>query len=174
MKYTKRFGGLRQIAREAGKVFFRTGVPCKRGHIANRWVSSNACVECTKEHNQDPTRAHKRLFYQARTRAKRDGILFDIAMGDVLSVWPADDRCPIFSTPFEYVKPSGRGKWVPNPKAPTLDRIIPNKGYVKGNIAILSYRANLIKNDCLDPHIFRQLAFWLETHLTPKVKKATA
>lgn len=166
MKYTKRFGGLRQSAREAGEMFFYTGVPCKRGHVANRWVSSNACVECTKEHNQDPTRAYKRLFYQARTRAKRDGITFSITAAEVLTVWPNNDRCPIFGTPFEYVKPHGRGKYMPNPKAPTLDRIIPEKGYVHGNIAILSYRANLIKNDCLDPEIFRQLASWLESHNT--------
>lgn len=29
----------------------------------------------------------------------------------------------------------------------SLDRIDPRKGYVKGNVWIISYRANLIKND---------------------------
>ena len=30
---------------------------------------------------------------------------------------------------------------------PSLDRIVPKKGYVEGNIAWISNRANVIKND---------------------------
>ncbi len=30
---------------------------------------------------------------------------------------------------------------------PTLDRIIPSRGYVRGNIAVISFRANFLKRD---------------------------
>jgi len=33
------------------------------------------------------------------------------------------------------------------PTSPSLDRIKPNKGYVKGNVAWISNRANIIKHD---------------------------
>jgi hypothetical protein len=37
------------------------------------------------------------------------------------------------------------GKAVPN--SPSIDRIDPERGYVKGNIKIISFRANQIKSD---------------------------
>jgi len=37
---------LREAAREAGKLHFFTGRPCKAGHLSNRFVSSGACVAC--------------------------------------------------------------------------------------------------------------------------------
>ncbi len=32
---------------------------------------------------------------------------------------------------------------------PTLDRIDPRKGYIPGNVVVISYRANVIKGDGL-------------------------
>jgi len=31
--------------------------------------------------------------------------------------------------------------------SPSIDRIIPSKGYVMGNVKFISYKANRIKND---------------------------
>jgi len=49
--------------------------------------------------------------------------------------------CPILGIPLI----PGIGAQSPN--SPSLDRIIPSLGYVKGNIAVISYRANAMKND---------------------------
>ena len=38
---------LRDKAANTGQVRYHTGVPCKRGHMADRWTSSGACIECT-------------------------------------------------------------------------------------------------------------------------------
>ena len=40
----------------------------------------------------------------------------------------------------------------PNYK-PSLDRIIPTKGYIPGNIAVISQRANCIKSDATSEEI---------------------
>ena len=40
---------------------------------------------------------------------------------------------------------------------PTLDKVIRKKGYVKGNVAIISHRANAIKSDVDDFEIFKKL-----------------
>jgi len=50
----------------------------------------------------------------------------------------------------------------PKPESPTLDRFIPSKGYIKGNIAVISFRANRIRQNETDPNVFRQIAAWME------------
>ncbi len=36
----------RATARDLGLVRYFTGKPCRKGHIAERWVSSMTCIEC--------------------------------------------------------------------------------------------------------------------------------
>lgn len=49
--------------------------------------------------------------------------------------------CPVLGIPLVL----GQGKLHDN--SPTLDRIIPELGYVKGNVKVISYKANRIKNN---------------------------
>ncbi len=42
----KRAAACRDEARARGLKRYSTGEPCKRGHVAERYVSSNECVEC--------------------------------------------------------------------------------------------------------------------------------
>ena len=56
-------------------------------------------------------------------------------------IWPLDNKCPVFGTPFE------RGKGQPINTSPNVDRIEPELGYVIGNVQILSHLANKIKSD---------------------------
>lgn len=42
-----------------------------------------------------------------------------------------------------------------------MDRVIPELGYVKGNVEIISYRANRLKNDATY-HELRAISLWLE------------
>lgn len=37
----------RATARDLGLVRYFTGKPCRKGHVAERWVSSMTCIECT-------------------------------------------------------------------------------------------------------------------------------
>ena len=39
----------RSEAKELGLVFYQTGIPCVRGHIADRYVSSARCKICSEE-----------------------------------------------------------------------------------------------------------------------------
>lgn len=52
------------------------------------------------------------------------------------------DVCPALGIPLDY-GPKG----VRNDTSPSLDRLIPTLGYVPGNVVVLSWRANRIKND---------------------------
>jgi hypothetical protein len=96
-----------------------------------------------------------RMLANAKTRARVEGFGIDITWNDLDKIWPDDNRCPIFGTVFE------RGKTSHIPTSPTLDRIKPTLGYVSGNIAVISHRANAIKNNVNDPAVFLKIAKWL-------------
>lgn len=73
------------------------------------------------------------LVSTAKFRAKAKGIPFDLTVHDL--VVPAE--CPYLKTPFV------KGTMY----AMSLDRIVPEKGYVKGNVEIISRKANAMKNN---------------------------
>ena len=75
---------------------------------------------------------------------------YNINEEDIKSIWPKDNKCPILGTEF---KSGLKNKYV----LPTLDKIIPKKGYVKGNIAVISFRANQIKSDIEDFEVFKKM-----------------
>lgn len=69
----------REAARAAGLKRFFTGKPCRHGHVAERYVSGTACVECAAQHDKrlraDPEyRAEKYRFCAAyvANRTKTD------------------------------------------------------------------------------------------------------
>lgn len=75
----------------------------------------------------------------AKKRAKTKDLEFDLKEEDI-SI-PA--ICPVLSIPIER----NEGKCGPSMNSPSMDRIDPLKGYIKGNIRIISHRANTLKNN---------------------------
>ena len=87
-------------------------------------------------------RARKRdplyfLLKSAEKRAKQNGLPFTLTREDFL---PLPETCPVYGTPLVY------GSAIRTNASATLDKIIPEKGYVKGNVKIVSWRANTLKN----------------------------
>ena len=85
-----------------------------------------------RENNKEKT-----LLKHARTRARKKGLPFSITEKDIV----IPDVCPVLGIPLF----SGEGHMIDN--SPNLDRIFPEKGYVPGNVRVISQRANRIKND---------------------------
>jgi hypothetical protein len=67
--------------------------------------------------------------------------------------------CPIFGTPFEV----RRGQCGPSAASPTVDRFVPAKGYIRGNMAVISWRANRLKCDGT-PAELMAVAAWMAVH----------
>lgn len=78
------------------------------------------------------------ILHQARSRAKKRGLSFDLTEEDVT----IPDICPVFGITLRRNK--GRGF---HPDSPSLDRIDNSKGYTKDNVRVISNRANLLKCD---------------------------
>jgi hypothetical protein len=102
------------------------------------------------------------MFRDAKDRAKEKNLPFSITKEHLKSI--ATDECPIFKTPFEWGHSGlGRGKCKPN--GPQLDRIVPELGYVEGNVAFISRRANRIKdNGTMQEHYDIADWIWANTH----------
>jgi hypothetical protein len=82
----------------------------------------------------------------ARQRAKLKDLPFDIDSAYLLSIYPADGVCPVMGIKMKFgFTPTKRSGG--NPDSPSLDRLDPNKGYVKGNVVWMSFRANAIKQN---------------------------
>jgi hypothetical protein len=92
------------------------------------------------------------LWNSARHRAKRFGHLFAIKPTDIV----VPEFCPVFGTLLE------RARWgKPGPNSPTLDRIDNAKGYVPGNIAVISKYANDLKS-CGTAWEHYRIAQWMQ------------
>jgi hypothetical protein len=72
-------------------------------------------------------------------------------------IYPKDGFCPALGIPLEW-----GGKVYHN--SPSLDRIVPSLGYVKGNVAFLSHKANLIKSDATTAEICAVAEYLKETN----------
>jgi hypothetical protein len=73
------------------------------------------------------------LVSTAKGRAKRRGIPFSLTVSDL----EVPDVCPYLKTPF-----------IPKTMyAMSLDRIDNSKGYVKGNVEVISRKANTMKSN---------------------------
>lgn len=96
----------------------------------------------------------KTLLCLAKQRAKIQGIPFSIKEEDIICV----RKCPILGIPLQY----GLNK--SSNASPSLDRIIPSKGYVKGNIAVMSLRANRLKSNATYQEIYN-LHKWFKKQL---------
>jgi hypothetical protein len=158
----ERFGGNWLNAKNAGELTYASNKPCPKGHVI-RYVKSRMCVNCQFQRGRSLSFVAQRLCAGAKWRAKQESATFDLTPRYVESIWPADGYCPVMQQPFELRKGDKLKGHLP--MSPTLDRIRPEKGYVRGNVAVISAKANSIKNDCTDPKVFRRLADWLETQL---------
>jgi hypothetical protein len=76
-------------------------------------------------------------FSAKKANAKVDGIEWNLHFGDL--EWPTE--CPVLGIPIDYFS-DGRTE-----NSPSFDRLDPSKGYVHGNVKVISWRANRIKND---------------------------
>lgn len=111
--------------------------------------------------------AHIKKYYaNARSRAKVTNLPFNLTIPYLISI--AHDECPIFKTPFTWgVSKMGKGKT--RSDTPQLDRIIPEQGYVIGNVAFLSGKANKMKdNGTMQEHYAIADWIWEQTHAKEK------
>ena len=93
------------------------------------------------------------LHHGAKRRAKRDGVLFNLELTDIPDI---PEICPIALIP---VHPRNDGNQGPCDNSPSLDRINPVKGYVPGNVRVISHKGNRWKSDMVLNDLERLLKY---------------
>lgn len=118
---------------------------------------SSLCPECQrnyrlsrkkklKDGEENPSTVSSRVYREKnpeiyllcnpRQRAEKKGWEFNLTPEDVI----IPTHCPVFGVKLD---PVGSG----TNYTPSIDRIDPSKGYIKGNIRVVSWRANTLLSD---------------------------
>jgi len=116
--------------------------------LIEKWNSNsdtkNICKKCSAKLYQKNRRdrdwkvdAARLLYKNIKSRCKRIGKEFSIELEDIT----IPEKCPVFG--FD-LKREDRQTWM---CAPSVDRIDSSKGYIKGNVTVVSRRANILKRD---------------------------
>lgn len=85
------------------------------------------------------------LLTGARQRSRERGLPFDLEIDDIV----IPELCPILGIPLTY------GDGAPHAGSPSLDRINGPIGYVRGNVRVVSHKANACKNSLDDDQLFQ-------------------
>lgn len=130
---------------------------CLRPSMADRIKTEVYESTSKKNKNRIRRRGEKRterdvivsILNTARVRAKAQNVSFTLKIDDLT----IPSVCPVFNTPLI---------WTDNitDDTPSLDRLIPNRGYVKDNVEFISYKANRIKSNANLAEI-EAVALWL-------------
>ena len=151
----KTFGRLTVLKEYSNKEYILCECSCscggkttstRREGLLNGRTKSCGCIskERSIEFNKsrfDPNAISKSVAYKmlarAKSRAKKNNLPFNLELDDIA----IPDTCPLLGIKIES------NNFRNSPNNPSLDKIIPEKGYIKGNVWVISNRANTLKND---------------------------
>lgn len=103
------------------------------------------------------------MIRRAKARAAKKGLDFDLTLEDVT---PLPEVCPVLGVPLR-MSTDHRDPWTYS-----LDRIDNSRGYVRGNVMVMSYHANRLKNDgTADEH--EKIAAWMRRQETRAAERVT-
>ncbi len=95
------------------------------------------------------------LFHTSKSRAKKVGLEFNLEKSDII----VPIYCPILGILLDHSR--GRGRRF---NGASLDRIDSTKGYLKGNVQVISDLANRMKSDATIEQL-KSFSNWIQTNL---------
>ncbi len=132
------------------------------------------CISCHKAkwHKQaaDPEKRKRWLLERIRSKCKKENIPFNLTIDDLV----IPTHCPILGMPLQFgvkaVSDFRNKKKAAVPlDSPSVDRIVPELGYIKGNVVVVSYRANMIKTNASVDELIKVAEFY--KHFQKRVTK---
>lgn len=96
------------------------------------------------------------MWRRAKNRASERGLEFNIEVSDVV----IPELCPVFGTPIK----ENKGRSGAYPDSPSLDKIDPTLGYIKGNVQVVSQMANMMKYNATPEQLRTFAKYILQTY----------
>jgi hypothetical protein len=161
----KRFGSLVVLSRgpnashssrtwfthcDCGKEQFMRGENLMSGNSTN----CGCARKYHKTHGQSKSLEYE-LLHKAKIRAKKGHLPFDLKLEDI--------QIPEFCPVLPYIK-LNRNNTKLSFDSPTVDRLVPELGYVKGNIHVISWRANDVKGNATSEELIAVAEWMRGTH----------
>lgn len=109
----------------------------QRLYMRNLRNTNNEKVKKIRRNSYRNTPPHLKVFYQSQSRAKNRNIEFNLQPEDII----VPDKCPYLKVPF-IIGTKDNYQYTHS-----LDRIDNDKGYIKGNVEVISKKANSMKNN---------------------------
>lgn len=80
-----------------------------------------------------------RTLSNTKSVCEKEGLEFDLTVED-LEPFPL--TCPVLGIPINWMSTGGTKN-----DSPSMDRVVPEKGYTKGNVRLISQKANRLKQN---------------------------
>jgi hypothetical protein len=129
----------------------------KRGELEGYYL--NSCKPCTSASRKERRKSYNPWVDKVskiKSRAKRDGLDFDLTSKDLEELWEKQDgKCFYMDVPMEI----GWGKGL-LPNSASVDKVLPWKGYTKDNVVLCTTRANTIKSNLTSNELIRYIPSW--------------
>lgn len=129
-----------------------------KGASQKKYYKNNKekCIKVRQEYQKNlrevnPVHA---LYINLKSAAKQKKLEFSIDESDIR----VPIMCPIMQIPLKF------NNKVHKNDSPSVDRIDTSKGYIKGNIAVISYKANTCKNNLTLEEVRRLLQYMEQSH----------
>lgn len=109
------------------------------------------CYSCIRKdpwekEQTDYRRRLSKLCSMAKNRAQNKNLNFNITKEYLWYLWEEQEGCcALTGQEFDLTKWGQKGQV--NPRAPSVDRIKPNLGYVEGNVRLITYHMNIALSD---------------------------
>lgn len=123
----------------------------KCGAIFEKTSKMTLCKSCNSNRVKSQTPEWK-MHQRAKMRSKASGLEFNISVEDI----EIPDICPILGIRLNM----NSGKSGAYKNSPSLDRINNDMGYTKGNIQVISQKANAMKHSASKLELQR-FAIWV-------------
>lgn len=94
-----------------------------------------------------------KLLAMAKNRAKEKQVPFNLDAEFLINLWEeTNGTCPISGRSFDLNQDAS---YTVNMNAPSIDRIVPSLGYVKGNVRIVIYMVNVAMSEYGSEHFMK-------------------
>lgn len=112
---------------------------CKDKEYNTNYHKTHRHEHMMRQQHYKQNSTSKFIISKAKHRALRTGLEFSITESDIV----IPNVCPVFGVPLAF----GAVRGEPMNYSPSIDRIDSSKGYIKGNVWVISTRANRLKSD---------------------------